>query len=66
MHDGARCRRDNGGAVAALQGEGDQTRNSVAAEYDRREAACDDREKEGGGDGILHRRSPGKVVPASC
>jgi hypothetical protein len=58
MHD-ARC-------FAALQGEGDQTRNSVAAEYDRREAACDDREEEGGGDGILHRRGPGTVGPGLC
>jgi hypothetical protein len=40
--------------------------DSVAAEDHGGEAACDDREKEGGGDGILHRRSPGTVVPASC
>ena len=42
----------------ALQGEGDQTRNSVAAEDHRGEAACDDREKKAGCDSVLHREGP--------
>jgi hypothetical protein len=40
--------------------------DSVAAEDYGGEAACDDREKEGGGDGILHRRGPGTVGPGLC
>jgi hypothetical protein len=36
--------------------------DSVAAEDHGGEAACDDREKEGGGDGILHRRGPGLML----
>src|SRR6516162_8298075 len=44
-----------------LQGEGDQVGDLVAAEDHGGEASCDDREKEGGSDGIFHRRSPGTV-----
>ena len=47
-----------------LQREGDQASDLVATENQRGEAACDDREKEGSSDGVLHRRSPGAVGPA--
>jgi hypothetical protein len=41
-------------------------RNSVANKDHRGEAACDDREKNAGCDGVLHREGPqSKVVPAT-
>jgi hypothetical protein len=48
-----------------LQREGDQASDPVAAKDHRGEAARDDCEKEGSGDGILHRRSPGTAGPGS-
>jgi hypothetical protein len=51
--------------AVALEGEGDQMRDSVANKDHRGEAACNDREKKTSCDGVLHREGPqSKVVPA--
>jgi hypothetical protein len=52
-------------AGASLQGEGDEVGDSIAAKDHHGEAARDDREKEGSGDGILHRRSLGTAGPGA-